>query len=212
MFGVLKCRQCGQLYPLGNYFLGIPNLRSRGLRIEVFERAWFKMFDVDVDRRVSYPKDLDFRVNEVPYFMSLPREECSDECSSVLEARYLNRFRALTTSFKRILSVGCCCGRDLKLIGRNELGIDILPSNIVLANSQSILAILADTRMLLFKDNSFDALLAVESAEYILVVDTSKFVDELSKVLKPKGIVLLTLEKCSDGVTKNSITSTRTNT
>ncbi len=27
------------------------------------------MFDVDVDRRVSYPKDLDFRVNEVPYFM-----------------------------------------------------------------------------------------------------------------------------------------------
>ena len=69
MFGVLKCRQCGQSYSLGNYFLGIPNLRSRGLRIEVFKRAWFKMFDVDVDRRVSYPKDLDFRVNEVPYFM-----------------------------------------------------------------------------------------------------------------------------------------------
>lgn len=63
--------------------------------------------------------------------------------------------------------MGCGCGRDLRLIGRNELGVDIFPSNIVLANSRGILAILADARMLPFEDNSFDALLAIESAEYI---------------------------------------------
>lgn len=34
------------------------------------------------------------------------------------------------------------------------------------------------------------------------VADTPKFIDELSRVLKPKGITLLTLEKCSDGVDK----------
>ncbi len=202
LFGVLKCLQCGQLYPLGNYFPGIPDLRPRTLRIEVFEKAWFKIFNVDVDEGISYPKDLNFRVNEVPYFMSLLKEKCSNEYSSALEAQYLNRFRALITSFRRILSVGCGCGRDLRLIGRNELGVDIFPSNIVLANSRGILAILADTRMLPFKDNSFDALLAVESAEYIPVADTSKFIDELSRVLKPKGVALLTLEKCCDGVDK----------
>ena len=148
LFGVLKCLRCSQLYPLGNYFPGIPDLRPRSLRIEVFEKAWFKIFNVDEYRRISCPKDLDFRVNEIPYFMSLLREECSDEYSSVLEARYLNRFRTLTTSFRRILSVGCGCGRDLRLIGRNELGVDIFPSNIVLANSQGILAISADACML----------------------------------------------------------------
>ena len=66
--------------------------------------------------------------------------------------------------------------------------------------------------MLPFKDNSFDALLAIESAEYIPVADTSKFIDELSRMLKSEGIALLTLEKCGDGVDKNSTTNIRANT
>ena len=61
LFGVLKCLQCGQLYPLGNYFPGIPDLRPRALRIEVFEKTWFKIFYVNVNRGTSYPKDLDFK-------------------------------------------------------------------------------------------------------------------------------------------------------
>ncbi len=129
--------------------------------------------------------------------MSLLSEECSDEYHSVLEEQYLSRFRALTTSLRRVLSVSCGCGRDLRLVGRSELCIDAFPSNIVLSNSCGILAFLADARMLPFKDNSFDALLAIESAEYIPIADTSKFLDELSRVLKPEGIALLTLERCS---------------
>lgn len=202
LFGVLKCLRCGRLYPLGNYFPGIPDLRPKALRIGVFEKAWFKVFNVDVGEEASYPKDLDFRVNEIPYFMSLLSEECSNEYSSELEAQYLNKFRTLTTSSRKILSIGCGCGRDLRLIGRNRLGVDVFPSNIVLANSQDILAILADARTLPFKDNSFDALLAIESAEYIPVTDTTKFINELNRVLKPKGTILLTLEKCSNSTDK----------
>ena len=39
LFGVLRCLESGELYPLGNYFPGIPYLRPKALRIEVFERA-----------------------------------------------------------------------------------------------------------------------------------------------------------------------------
>ncbi len=84
LFSAPKCLQRGQLYPLGNYFPSIPDLRPRALRIEVFEKAWFKILNVDVDRGTSYPKDLGFRVNEVPYFMALLKKECSDEYCSML--------------------------------------------------------------------------------------------------------------------------------
>ena len=194
LFGVLKCLQCGELYPLGNYFLGIPDLRPKALRIEVFEKAWFNLFKINTDRVAKYPKDLNFRMNEIPYFISLLNEECPNEYDSELEAQYLNEFKDLTKSLRNILSIGCGCGRDLSLIERNKLGIDIFPSNIVLANSQGILAILADARRLPFKDNSFDAILAIQSLEYIPIADTSHLINELNRVLKPKGIILLTLE------------------
>ncbi len=170
------------------------------MRIGVFERAWFKTFRINVHERIDYPKDLGSRVNEIPYFMALLDEECSNEYSSELEKRYLDEFKYMVEGRRNILSIGCGCGRDLRLIGRNELGVDIFPSNIILADSQGVLAILADARELPFRDNSFDALLAVQSLEYIPISDTSNLLNELHRVLKPGGIILLTLEKCSDDV------------
>jgi len=202
LFGVLKCSKCRELYPLGNYFPGIPDLRPKALRIEIFEKAWFNLFKINTDKVTKYPKDLDFRINEIPYFVSLLNEECPNEYASELEAQYLNEFKDLIKNLGNVLSLGCGCGRDLKLIGRNKLGIDIFPSNIILANSQGILAILADARKLPFKDNSFDAILAIQSLEYIPIADTLHLINELSRVLKPRGIILLTLEKCSDNIDK----------
>jgi len=202
LFGVLKCLRCEEPYLLGNYFPGIPDLRPKALRIEVFERAWFRAFKISTDKVPKYPKDLGFRINEIPYFMALLNEEYFNEYSSVLEARYLKEFKSLIKDLKNVLSIGCGCGRDLRLIERNKVGIDLFPSNIVLANSRGILAILADARKLPFKDNSFDALLAIQSLEYIPLADTPCLVNELSRVLKPKGILLLTLEKCIDDTDK----------
>jgi len=102
----------------------------------------------------------------------------------------------MVKSMRNILSIGCGCGRDLKLIGRSVLGIDIFPSNIILANSQGVLAILADACNLPFIDNSFDALLAVQLLEYIPLANTEQLLGELNRVLKRKGVMLLTLEKC----------------
>ena len=58
---------------------------------------------------------------------------------------------------------------------------------------------LADARKLPFKSGSFDAALAIQSLEYIPIADTVDVMRELSRVLKPGGALLLTLEKCSDG-------------
>jgi len=68
----------------------------------------------------------------------------------------------------------------------------------VLADSQGILAILADACKSPFKNNSFDALLAIQALEYIPLADTTNLINELSRVLKPEGVILLTLKKCSD--------------
>ncbi len=137
-------------------------------------------------------------MNEIPHFASLLREECPNEYDSELEAEYLNELRDLTKNLENVPSIGCGCSRDLRLIGRSKIGVDILPSNMVLANSQGVLAILADARKLPSRDNSFDAILAVQSLEYIPVADTIQLINEMDRVLKPCGIILFTLEKCRD--------------
>ena len=95
--------------------------------MEVFGRAWFRIFRAYIDEECKYPKNLSFRMNEVPYFIALLNEECFNEYTGELEKQYLNEFRNLTRNLRNVLSVGCGYGKDLRLVERNKLGIDIFP-------------------------------------------------------------------------------------
>jgi len=90
LFGVLKCRSYGSFYPLGNYFPGIPDLRPRRLRLELFEKALFRVFGVEL--RQDYKIDVDARINEIPYYIALISEEFSTEYTSNVEHEFLEEF------------------------------------------------------------------------------------------------------------------------
>jgi len=203
LFGVLKCCSCSNLYPLGNYFPGIPDLRPRELRIKLYEMAWFKIFGIEPEQQ--YDIDIDRRVNEIPYYIALIKEYYSTEYHSKVERRFLEEFKRVIGKGK-ILSIGCGDGRELRLIKKDGLGVDIFPSNIVLSNSLGVKALLADMFNLPFEDEVFDGVLAIQSLEYVPLKLTHKALLEIYRVLKPSGIALLSLEKTlsKDGVDEES--------
>ena len=197
LFGVLKCGSCGSLYPLGNYFPGIPDLRPKELRIRVFETAWFKTFGIECKQR--YGVDVDRRILELPYYIALLKEQYSVEYCSEVERMFLEEFKK-TVGEGNVLSIGCGDGRELRLIEKRSLGVDILPSNIILSNSLGVKAILADMFSLPFNEEVFDGVLAIQSLEYVPLRLTHKVLLEIHRILKPSGVILLSLEKsCSGG-------------
>ena len=200
LFGVLKCRFCGSFYPLGIYFPGIPDLRPKKMRLRLFEKAWFRVFGIEIEE--DYEIDIDSRVNEIPYYIALIKEEFSTRYTSGIEREFLEEFDRVVGE-GTILCVGCGDGRELRLIQRKGLGIDIFPSNIILSNSLGVKTILADMLSLPFKDESFDGVLAIQSLEYIPVSLTNKALLEIHRVLKPLGKVLFSLEKTPDNVDKD---------
>ncbi|MCD6428857.1 MAG: class I SAM-dependent methyltransferase [Desulfurococcales archaeon] len=177
---------------MGNYFPGIPDLRPRRLRLRLFEKAWFKLFDVEL--KEDYEIDVDARMNEIPYYLALIREEFSAEYTSSMEREFLEEFGKLVEG-GMTLCLGCGDGRELRLLQRKGLGVDIFPSNIILSNSLGIKTILADMLSLPFKNEVFNGILALQSLEYIPVRLTRGMLTEIYRVLRPYGIALFSLEK-----------------
>ncbi len=92
-----------RFYPLGNRFPGIPDLRPFELRNEIFEKAWFRVFGVEYNRR--YSKDIDRRMIELPYYTAFLREDYSTKYSSRVEELFLEGFRGIIGNGK-ILGIG----------------------------------------------------------------------------------------------------------
>lgn len=96
-----------------------------------------------------------------------------------------------------ILDVGCgkawvaelCCPKNYKVVS-----MDISLTNVAKALTKypfaNHSAVVADVFNLPFKENSFDYIIASEIIEH--VVDPAKFVENLMKVLKPGGLLLIT--------------------
>lgn len=141
LFGVLKCRTCNGFYPLGNYFPGIPDLRPRRIRLRLYERVWFRIFGVESEQ--DYEADIDARMNKLPYYIALLKEEYSTEYSSDVEREFLKEFNGIIGE-GRVLSIGCGDDRELRLIGRKGLGIDPFSSNIILSNSLGVKSIASE--------------------------------------------------------------------
>lgn len=111
-----------------------------------------------------------------------------------MEREFLEEFGKLVEG-GMILCLGCGDGRELRLLQRKGLGVDIFPSNIILSNSLGIKTMLADMLSLPFKNEVFSGVLALQSLEYIPVRLTREVLTEIYRVLKPHGIVLFSLEK-----------------
>ena len=98
-------------------------------------------------------------------------------------------------NFKKALDVGCADGsfaaKLKKDFGFDCYGIDISEGAIKLACDSGIKATQHNLeKPLSYPDNFFDLISACETIEHIY--DTDFFISELARVLKPKGILILT--------------------
>ncbi len=57
----------------------------------------------------------------------------------------------------------------MRLLWRNGLGVDILPSSVTMSNSSDVRSILADVLYLPFRDSVFDGVPAIQPLEYIFM-------------------------------------------
>lgn len=99
----------------------------------------------------------------------------------------------------KILEVGCGNGYYLNLLNKSELnltlvGIDndsrALKDAKKFVKEDRVKLILTDASQLPFKDNIFDAVIISEVIEH--VTDEQKVLSEIYRVLKPKGVLVLT--------------------
>ena len=86
----------------------------------------------------------------------------------------------------KVLDIGCGWGRDLNII-RKAYGADAIGIDIQIQNND----IIADGRFLCFKDNTFDAVIAITTLAFVR--EEEKMLKEIWRVLKNNGKLLLLL-------------------
>jgi ubiquinone/menaquinone biosynthesis C-methylase UbiE len=105
---------------------------------------------------------------------------------------------------KSVLDVGCGMGAGLNFLARvvdarSMVGLDLSPKAIERANASlsrrsNLRYVEGDAERIPFDDNSFDVVVNIESAHNY--PDLGKFLDEVTRVLKPGGYLTL-LDLCS---------------
>jgi SAM-dependent methyltransferase len=107
----------------------------------------------------------------------------------------IKRILELCEPGKRMLDIGCYDGTLAVLIGKQfgykEIwGIEISPKVAFLAEKRGVRVKIQDfEERFHFKNNFFDLVVAGEVIEH--VVDTDRFIQEVKRVLKPKGVLVL---------------------
>jgi len=108
-----------------------------------------------------------------------------------VEARHLYSIK-----LKRpILDIGCGWGEFAEAFGEEiDMGIDIAPRDLYAAARGKMYRnlTLADARNLPFSDNSFGSIISISTFEHI--PNTKKLLSEMYRVLKPDGILAITME------------------
>jgi methionine biosynthesis protein MetW len=95
----------------------------------------------------------------------------------------------------RLLDIGCGDGRIASQIAKTTkyqvYGLEASPNNVKKCLSKKIIAKVQDVeKKFSFPNNFFDVVFAGEIIEHLL--DTKKFLNEINRVLKPNGILILT--------------------
>lgn len=108
-----------------------------------------------------------------------------------VEAKHLSKIK-----LKRpILDIGCGWGEFAESFGKKiDMGIDIAPRDLYVAAKGKMYKnlTLSDARNLPFSDNSYSSIISISTFEHIS--NTKKLLSEMYRVLKPGGIIAITME------------------
>jgi len=97
---------------------------------------------------------------------------------------------------KKVLDGGCGTGFFMNILdemGAKTVGIDIIPTNVILAknNVPRATTVASDIEILPFKSKTFDLILCTEVLEHCW--NDMKALNDFYRVLKPNGILVLTV-------------------
>lgn len=93
---------------------------------------------------------------------------------------------------KRVLDIGSGRGEFLAREPGNFVGVDVDPSLVSQCQQRGLSAYCMNAFELEFPDGSFDAVHAAQLIEHFSPVDASRFLSEVSRVIRPGGCVYLT--------------------
>lgn len=108
--------------------------------------------------------------------------------------RYLSRYAKSRQKKFSLLDVGCgdgYIGQKLSKIGYDVYGLDLSKKLVGLAEKSGVKAKVGDaSKNFPFKNNFFDVVFAGEIIEHLF--DTRAFLNEIYRVLRPKGLFVVT--------------------
>lgn len=116
-----------------------------------------------------------------------------------VEAKHLSKIKLV----RPILDIGCGWGEFAEAFGKKiDMGVDIAPRDLYAAARGKMYKnlTLADARELPFSNNSYSSIISISTFEHI--PNTKKLLSEMYRVLKPEGILAITME--TDEVDKNT--------
>lgn len=116
-----------------------------------------------------------------------------------VEAKHLSKIKLV----RPILDIGCGWGEFAEAFGKKiDMGIDIVARDLYIASKGGMYKnlTLADARNLPFAENSYSSIISISTFEHI--PNTKKLLKEMYRVLKPNGILAITME--TDEVDSNT--------
>ena len=108
-----------------------------------------------------------------------------------VEAKHLSKIKLI----RPILDIGCGWGEFAEAFGKKiDMGVDIAARDLSVAAKGGMYKnlTLADARSLPFADNSYSSIMSISTFEHI--VNAKKLLSEMYRVLKPNGILAITME------------------
>ena len=115
-----------------------------------------------------------------------------------LVSDFINRFTLKTEIAKNnILDIGCGNGRNIEYYSSNKnkiIGLDNSIEFVKLCKSKNLEVYFGSMTNLIFSDKEFDFILSIASFHHLNnIIDRKKTLSEIYRVLKPNGIVLMTV-------------------
>lgn len=177
-----------------NQDLGVRFFYSSGARA-LFTKAWYSLVS---------KLDRDAEVTLMNYGFEHPDgSKIAPDARNAPERYALQLYHHVATGVslegKQVLEVGCGRGGGASYIARHlhprrMVGVDIIPSAIRFAHKhyatqKNLEFQVADAHKLPFADNSFDAVVNIESAQHYK--DVGRFLSEVRRVLRPGGHLLI---------------------
>jgi len=175
-------------------YLGVKFFYSSGAR-SLFTNAWYSLVS-------KFDKNAEVTLMNYGYAhpdgskISLDTENASERYALQL---YHHVATGVSLEGKQVLEVGCGRGGGASYIARHlhpqrMVGVDRNASAIRFAqkhfaDQKNLQFMLADAHKLPFEDNSFDAVVNIESAQHYK--DVGRFLSEVRRVLKPGGYLLI---------------------